>query len=158
MARRVRIAALLFLAALATVTGCTVSDRDVSDDAHFRVGYLPGQVYRLAQPATLLRIDRDYFELVPPGVNKAYGRPAGTLAAGETIEIISLRHTVAAAPIQWETGVTTEARVVSHRSWTVALDSISGVHWVSGDCGIRTGVLTPESKWLVLVGTVSGGE
>ena len=138
---------LLLLAAL-TAAGCTVSDRDVSDDPRFRIGYRPGEVYRLVQPVALVRIDNGYFELVPPGESRAYGKPAGTLAAGTHVRIVSLHHTVTAAPIQWESGVTTTAQILDRPAWTVALHSVSGVQWVRGDRGTRTGVLVPDPQWL----------
>lgn len=140
------------------VTGCTVSDRDVSDDPRFRVGYLPGQVYRLERPAGLVRLGDDYFELVRPGDVKAYGRPAGTLAAGTLMRIVALRHTVIAAPVQWESGVVTTAELVGPPHWTVALNDLSGVRWVKGDRGTTAGVLVPDPQWLALSSECGLGE
>jgi hypothetical protein len=144
-------ATLLLLAAAAVLSGCSVGDRDVSRDPRFLVGYRPGEVYELARPLTLLRIEEGYFEALPPGETREYGKPAGTLPAGTRVMILSLRHTVSAAPIQWETGVTTEARLVDRPEWTVTLNSISGVRWVSGDYGMKTGVLLPDPHRLTLV-------
>jgi hypothetical protein len=145
-------AALLLLAPiLLAVSGCTVTDSDVSRDPNFLVGYRPGEVYELARPVTLLRVEDGYYELLPPGEKREYGKPAGTLAAGERVMILSLRHTVSAAPIQWESGVTTEARLVNRPEWTVALNNISAVRWVNGDRGIKPGVLVPDPQWLTRV-------
>jgi hypothetical protein len=143
---------LLILTAAVAMAGCTVSDRDVSRDPHFLVGYHPGEVYELVQSVPMLRIDKEYFELLRPGETREYGKPAGMLAAGSRIRIISLRHHVSAAPIQWESGVTTTAQLVDRTEWTLALNSISGVRWIDGDCGMKTGVLVPDPQWLALVG------
>src|SRR4051812_46058074 len=75
-----RAAPLLLLALVFPIVGCTVSDRDVSRDPHFLVGYRPGKVYELVRPVTLLRVERGYYELLPPGETREYGKPAGTLA------------------------------------------------------------------------------
>ena len=142
---------LLLLAASLTASGCVVSDRDVSHDPHFRVGYRPGEVYELAQPVALRRLDANYFELVPPGEGRAYGKPAGTLPAGTRIRIVALRHFVAVAPINWEVAVVTTAELADRPAWEVALNAVSGVRWVNGDCGTKAGVYTPDPQWLVLV-------
>src|SRR5215204_847419 len=143
---------LLILAAAVAAGGCVVSDRDVSRDPHFLVGYRPGEVYELVQPVTLHQIDKGYYQLLPPGETREYGKVAGTLAAGSRIRIVSLQHTVTAAPIQWESGVTTTAELVDRPDWTVALIWISRVQWVDGDCGTKPGVLVPDPEWLRVVG------
>ena len=149
---------VLTLLSLVLVAGCTVSDRDVSRDPRFRVGYLPGQVYCLKQPAGLVRLGDGYFELVRPGERKAYGKAAGTLAAGTLIRIVALRHTVTVAPVQGESGVTTTAELVGPPGWTVALNDISRVEWVEGDRGTRAGVLVADPEWLGLCAESEAGE
>jgi hypothetical protein len=57
---------LLLLATAAVLSGCTLSDRDVSRDPHFLVGYRPGEVYELVRPVTLLRITLFLVTLVAP--------------------------------------------------------------------------------------------
>jgi hypothetical protein len=45
----------VLLVACFALIGRTVSDRDVSHDPHFLVGYRPGGVYELVRPVPLLR-------------------------------------------------------------------------------------------------------
>jgi hypothetical protein len=143
--------AFLICSACLLFAGCTVTDRDVSNDPHFAVGYRPGAIYRLVQPVNVLELRGGYdLKLIPVGDVRAYGKPAGSLPAGTRIKILDLEHIVRAAPIQWETLVATHAEIVGGPDKNVDLNDISGVRWVDGDHGMETSVAVPDPKWLVL--------
>jgi hypothetical protein len=152
-----RLSHLLLIACAFLVAGCTVTDRDVSRDEHFLVGYRPGEIYRLTQPVCVLALGDGTFELLPLGATREYGKPEGTLAEGTRIEIVSLRHVVVAAPVQWETRVDTEAQIVNQPDRVFFLNDVSGVRWIDGDHRMKTPVLTPDPKWLELVTPVRSG-
>ena len=134
MPRRATTTLVLALAVGCRLAGCVVSDRDVSHDPAFLIGYRPGQAYELQRPADLLEIDAGHGELLPVGERRAYGRVVATIPAKSVIEIGSLRHTVSAAPVQWETGVETRAAIRGWPTYDIALNDISSVRWVDGDC------------------------
>ena len=133
------------------LAGCTVTDRGVSKDEHFLVGYRPGQIYRLTQPVSVRELGDHTFELLPPGAAPNYGKPAGTLAEGACVEIVSIRHVVVAAPVQWETHVDTTARLVDEPDRAIVLNGVSDVRWIDGDYRMKTPVQVPNPQWLELV-------
>lgn len=146
---RFRLRNLLWSVAL-LVAGCTVTNRDVSKDERFLVGYRPGQVYRLTQAVRVMKFDGNY-GLYPPTGATGRGKPAGTLPHGTLIRIISLRHVVTAVPIQWETVVHTNAQTIDDPQQILALQAVSDVRWVNGDYGMKTPVLLPSAQWMEFV-------
>jgi hypothetical protein len=137
------------IVALATMTGCAMTDRDVSHDPAFLLGYQPGQIYRLQESVNLAAVDESWRQLLPAAETRHY-QIIRAVPAGTRIQIISLRHMVYAAPIQWGTAVITYATLVGQPGYNIDLNRVSDVEWVQGDWNMKTPLLLPNPHWLRL--------
>jgi hypothetical protein len=143
---------LLTLLCAIFAPGCvaTMTDRDVSAEEKFLIGYQPGQVYQTAKPLSIIEADGNQY-LWPADTVFKRSRPVGTLAEGSRIRIDSLRHRVIAAPIQWESRVDVAAHLADRPDRVIILQGISSVRWINGDHGMLAPILMPDPKWLKLV-------